>query len=181
MITNWSSAWSMWKSFPSSTFEWDCQEDEPAVWDAGHEEDNEIESSLSPVRILGSRTVGRCVSCVVNQTFFILLPGPSHWWVRTPDTIKLVATLSDISRLDWFQLKDVGSCSCQEIVSVLGPSWRGEEGPGATVKMRLSGTGPGVSRVLAVERDGCDTPTQWTLSVNTTFQSFTKRINSTRD
>ena len=40
------------------------------------------------------------------------------------------------------------------------PAGGGKEGAGATLKMRLSGTGPGVSRVLAVERDGRDTPTQ---------------------
>ena len=66
-----------------------------------------------PVRIPGSWTViSDSLVFVLNGTFYSPAWSWSHparhkWCVRTPDTIKLVATLSDISRLDWFQFKDV--------------------------------------------------------------------------
>ena len=135
-----------------------------------------------PVRIPGSWTViSDSLVFVLNGTFYSPAWSWSHparhkWCVRTPDTIKLVATLSDISRLDWFQFKDVLEAVAVKKLYLCSLSWAArEEGGGREQQWRWdcrlrAGGGTPVSWVLTVAGERCD-HTETETPLNTTEHS----------
>ena len=101
-----------------------------------------------PVRIPGSWTViSDSLVFVLNGTFYSPAwswshPARHNWCVRTPDTIKLVATLSDISRLDWFQFKDVLEAVAVKKLYLCSLSWAAREEGGSNSEDETADCGP---------------------------------------